>query len=265
MKQPQKILIVGGVAGGASAAARLRRLSESAEIIMFERGEFISFANCGLPYYIGGEITEKSALILQTPQSFKSRYNIDIRVCHEVVAINRNAKTVSVKNGQTNEIYAEGYDKLILSPGAKPICPDKFQSEHIFTIRNISDTHRVKEFLDTKKPRHAVIIGGGYTGLEMAENLHRAGLEVVIVQRNNYVLTTLDYDMACDVHRHIESKGVRLLLNHEVQSFTKRGDRLNVALNLDGEIVTDMIIVAAGVQPDSSLAQDAGLNLTSCG
>ncbi|MDR2755161.1 MAG: FAD-dependent oxidoreductase [Planctomycetaceae bacterium] len=265
MKQTQKILIVGGVAGGASAAARLRRLSETAEIIIFERGEFISFANCGLPYYIGGEITEKSALLLQTPKSFKSRYNIDVRVRHEVAAINRNNKTVSVKNLQTNESYNENYDKLILSTGAKPIAPDECQSDRIFTIRTIPDTYRIKEFIDAKNPQNAVIVGGGYIGLEMAENLHRAGLEVIIVQRSDHVLPAFDYDMACDVHRHIESKNVRLLLNHEVQSFTEKNGRLNVSLNRDGEIVTDMLIFAIGVQPDSSLAQDAGLNLTSRG
>ncbi|MDR2117223.1 MAG: CoA-disulfide reductase [Planctomycetaceae bacterium] len=265
MKQKQKILIVGGVAGGASAAARLRRLSETAEIIMFERGEFISFANCGLPYYIGGEITEKSALTLQTPQSFKSRYNVDVRVWHEVIAINRNDKTVSVKNLQSNEIYTESYDKLILSTGAKPIGSDEFLSDYIFTIRNIPDTYRIKEFIEAKNPQKAVIVGGGYIGLEMAENLHRAGLEVVIVQRGEHVLTTLDYDMACDVHRHIESKGIRLLLNHEVKSFTEKDGQLNITLNRDGEIVTDMLVFAIGVQPDSSLAKEAGLNLTSRG
>jgi NADPH-dependent 2,4-dienoyl-CoA reductase/sulfur reductase-like enzyme/rhodanese-related sulfurtransferase len=265
MKQKQKILIVGGVAGGASAAARLRRLSESAEIIMLERGEFISFANCGLPYYIGGEISEKSALMLQTPQSFKSRYNVDVRVRHEVVAVNRNDKTVSVKNHRNNEIYTEHYDKLILSPGAKPICPDKFQSERIFTIRNIPETYRVKEFLDTKKPQHAVIVGGGYIGLEMAENLYRAGLEVVIVQRSDHVLPTLDFDTACDVHRHIESKGVRLLLNHEVKSISEQNGKLSVAFNRDDEIVTEMIIFAIGVQPDSVIAQEAGLAVNSHG
>ncbi|MDR3199632.1 MAG: CoA-disulfide reductase [Planctomycetaceae bacterium] len=265
MKQTQKILIVGGVAGGATAAARLRRLSETAEIIMFERGEFISFANCGLPYYIGGEITEKSALTLQTPKSFKLRYNIDVRVCHEVIAVNRNTKTVSVKNLQTNEIYTESYDKLILSTGAKPIDSDEFRSDRIFTIRNISDTYRIKDFLDTKKPQNVVIVGGGYIGLEMAENLYRAGLEVVIVQNRDHVLTTFDYDMACDIHRHIESKGIRLFLNHEVQSFTEKDGRLNITLNRNGEIVTDMLIFAIGIQPDSSLAQDAGLRLTSHG
>ncbi|MDR0610482.1 MAG: DsrE/DsrF/DrsH-like family protein [Planctomycetaceae bacterium] len=270
MKQKQKILIVGGVAGGASAAARLRRLSESAEIIILERGEFISFANCGLPYYIGGEISEKSALILQTPQSFKSRYSVDVRIRHEAVAINRNNKTVSVKNHQTNEIYTESYDKLILSPGAKPICPDEFQSERIFTIRNIPDTYRVKNFIDTKNPQHAVIVGGGYIGLETAENLHRAGLKVAIVQRSDHVLPTLDFDTACDIHRHIESKGVQLLLNHEVKSISEQNGNLIVTLNRGNEIVadtivTEMMIFAIGVQPDSVIAQEAGLTVDSRG
>jgi NADPH-dependent 2,4-dienoyl-CoA reductase/sulfur reductase-like enzyme/peroxiredoxin family protein/rhodanese-related sulfurtransferase/TusA-related sulfurtransferase len=268
MKRFLKVLIIGGVAGGASLAARLRRLSEAFEIIMFERGEFISFANCGLPYYIGGEITDKSALTIQTPQAFKSRYNVDIRVWHEVINIDRNSKTVSVKNHQTNEIYTESYDKLIISTGAKPILPDNIQSDHIqsdrvFTIRNIPDTYRMKEFLDTKKPQSAVIIGGGYIGLEVAENLCRVGLEVVIVQRGEHVLSTLDYDVACEVHHHISSQGVRLLLNHEVQSFADSNDgRLQVSFNRGGEVFTDMMIFAIGVQPDSSLARNAGLQLT---
>ncbi|MDR2643667.1 MAG: FAD-dependent oxidoreductase, partial [Planctomycetaceae bacterium] len=265
MNRILKILIIGGVAGGASAAARLRRQSESAEIIMFERGEFISFANCGLPYYIGGEIVDKSILTVQTPQDFKSRYNVDVRIWHEVIAIDRNTKTISVKNLQTNEIYIESYDKLIISTGAKPICPDNIQSERVFTIRNIPDTYRIKEFIDTKNPLNAVIVGGGYIGLEMAENLRRAGIEVVIVQRGNHLLATLDFDMACDVHRHIISKRVRLLLNNEVESFVEKGSRLHIVLKHGGELITDMIIYAIGVQPDSSLARDAGLDLTSRG
>ncbi|MDR2168672.1 MAG: DsrE/DsrF/DrsH-like family protein [Planctomycetaceae bacterium] len=266
MKLSRRILIVGGVAGGASAGARLRRLSETAEIIIFERGEFISFANCGLPYYIGGEITDKSALTLQTPEAFNLRFNIDVRVWHEVLLIDRISKTVSVKNHQTGEIYVENYDKLILSPGARPVYPVGFQSDRIFTIRNIPDTYRIKEFIEVQKPQHAVVVGGGYIGLETAENLHRAGLQVVIVQRGDHVLAPLDYDVACDVHRHIAGKsGVSLLLKHEVKSVIERDGKIIVALNQGNEIITDMMIYAIGVQPDNSLAKNAGLNLDSRG
>jgi NADPH-dependent 2,4-dienoyl-CoA reductase/sulfur reductase-like enzyme len=254
----ERVLIIGGVAGGATAAARLRRLSETAEIILFERGEFISFANCGLPYYIGGEITEKSALILQTPKAFQNRYNIEVRVRHEVIAIDPKAKTVTVKNLQSGESYSERYNKLILSSGAEPIRPSQFSSDKIFTLRNIPDTYRIKEFIETQNPKTAIIVGGGYIGLEMAENLHRAGLEVSLVQRGDHVLATLDYDMACDVHRHIESKGVRLFLNNEVKNVTENAGQLRIQLNGD-EIVSEMMILAIGVQPESSLAQAAGL------
>jgi NADPH-dependent 2,4-dienoyl-CoA reductase/sulfur reductase-like enzyme/rhodanese-related sulfurtransferase len=257
-----KILIVGGVAGGATAAARLRRLSESAKIILFEKSEFISFANCGLPYYIGGEITEKSALTLQTPKAFKKRYNVDVRIQNEVLSIDRNAKTVAVKNHQTGETYTESYDKLILSPGAEPIRPAGFDSEKIFTLRNIPDTYRITEFIVAQKPQNgtfsAVIIGGGYIGLETAENLHRAGLDVSIVERDDHLLAPLDFDTACDVHQYIENKGVRLHLNNEVQALTETGEKLRFKLS-SGEIVCDMAILAVGVQPESAIANDAGL------
>ncbi|MDR2344611.1 MAG: FAD-dependent oxidoreductase [Planctomycetaceae bacterium] len=265
MTPTQKILIIGGVAGGASAATRLRRLSESAEIIIFERGEFISFANCGLPYYIGGEITEKSALILQSPLSFKARYNIDVRIQHEIISIDRSSKTVLVKNYQTGEIYSENYDKLILSPGAKPICPDEFQSDRIFTIRNIPDTYRIKLFLDTKKPQHAVVAGGGFIGLEMTENLQRAGVNVTIVECGNHVLSTFDYDVACNVDSYIESKGVQLFLNHEIKSIIEQDGRIIVTFNQGGKIITDMIIFAVGVRPDTSFVQNAGIAANSHG
>ncbi|MDR3109491.1 MAG: CoA-disulfide reductase [Planctomycetaceae bacterium] len=256
----QKILIIGGVAGGATAAARLRRLDETARIVLFERDEFISFANCGLPYYIGGEITDKSALTLQTPEAFRLRYNIDVRTFNEVTAINRREKTVTVKNRRTGETYSESYDKLILSMGASPIRSDDFDSELIFTLRNIPDTYRIREFIVEQKPRTAVVVGGGYIGLEMAENLHRDGIEVSIVQRGDHVLAPLDYDIACDLHRHIEQKGVRLLLKNEVKSVVERDGKLRVVLN-DGELDADMMILAIGVRPESSLAKEAGLDV----
>ncbi|MCL2348344.1 MAG: FAD-dependent oxidoreductase [Planctomycetaceae bacterium] len=265
MDSSRKILIIGGVAGGASAAARLRRLDERAEIVLLERGNEISYANCGLPYYIGGEITEKSALLLQTPGAFRKRYNVDVRVGHEAVNINRAEKTVTVKNLQSGEEYAEPYDKLILSPGAEPIRPDGFESARVFTLRNVPDTFRIREFIDTRHPKNAVVVGGGYIGLEMAENLHRAGLDVTIVQRSDHVLSPLDFDMACDVHRHIESKGVRLLLDTDVQSVVEKDAQLHVTLRNGERLLADMMILSIGVRPDGDIAERAGLQVNKRG
>lgn len=261
-----KTVIIGGVAGGASAAARLRRLDERAEIVLFERGDYISFANCGLPYYIGGKITQKEALTLQTPNSFRARFNVDVRVGSEVTAIDRDAKTVAVKNVKTGETYAESYDKLILSPGASPVVPpiDGVHSEKVFTLRNIPDTYRIKEYIAARKPATAAVVGGGYVGVEMAENLHRAGLQVTIVEMADQVIGPIDYDMAGDVHRHIESKGVRLLLGNAVRSIRDTGSGLRIALN-SGEIEADLLILAIGVRPDSGLAVNAGLAVSERG
>lgn len=266
MKNNQKILIVGGVAGGASAAARLRRLDEHAEIVMFERGEYISFANCGLPYYIGGEIKEKAALTLQTPASFHARFRVDVRTFSEVTSIDATNKTVTVKNVKTGEAYTESYDKLILSTGAEPIKPNlgAEDSARVFTLRNIPDTYRIKEFIEQNNPKRAVVVGGGYIGVEMAENLHSAGLDVTIVEMANQVIAPLDYDMACDVHHHIESKGVKLLLGTAVKSITDNGSSLQIAYE-GGEINTDMLIMAIGVKPESALAKNAGLALNERG
>lgn len=253
-----KIVIVGGVAGGASSAARLRRLDENAEIIMFERGEYISFANCGLPYYIGGEIKEKSALILQTPQSFKSRFNVDVRVNSEVASIDRDSKTVTVKT--PDSAYTERYDKLILSTGAEPIKPPiaGADSDRVFTLRNIPDTYKIKNFLNNKNPKSVVIAGGGYIGIEMAENLKNAGLDVTVVEMGNQVIAPLDYDMACEVHKHIESKGIKLLLNHAVSAITEEADGLLIKLS-DGEVHTDFLVMSIGVRPESRIAKAAGI------
>lgn len=266
MEKNLKILIVGGVAGGASAAARLRRLNEQAEIIMFERGEYISFANCGLPYYIGGTITQKSALTLQTPQSFNSRFNVDVRNQSEVTSIDAIAKTVMVTNINTGESYNESYDKLILSMGAKPIVPPikGIESDKIFHLSNIPDTYRIKEYIDSNNPKSVTVVGGGYIGIEMADNLHACGLDVTIVEMSNQVIMPLDYDMACEVHKHIESKGVKLILNNAVKEVVTNGDGLNIILN-SGEIQTDMIIMAIGVKPETAIARDAGLKLTERG
>ncbi len=256
-----KTVIVGGVAGGASAAARLRRLDESAQIVMFERGEYISFANCGLPYYIGGEITKKSALTLQTPQSFYSRFNVDVRVNSEVVSIDRAAKTVTVNSKERGE-YTESYDKLILSPGAAPIVPkmEGADLDRVFTLRNIPDTIKIKEYVEEEFPDSAVVVGGGYIGVEMAENLKNAGVAVTIVELADHVIAPLDYDMACDVHRQLREKGVDLILENGVQSISEEGGKLKVTLS-SGQVETDMVILAVGVRPDTALAKEAGLTL----
>ncbi|NLX92689.1 MAG: CoA-disulfide reductase [Clostridiales bacterium] len=257
-----KTLIVGGVAGGATTAARLRRLDEHAEIILFERGEYISFANCGLPYYIGGEIKDKSALTLQTPESFNARFNVDVRVFSEVIAINTAHKTVEVKNHIKGEIYTEHYDTLVLSPGAAPIKPkiDGIDNNKVFTLRNIPDTYRIKDYIDQKAPKKVVVVGGGYIGIEMAESLSHAGLEVTVVELMDHVIATIDYDMACDVHNHLRQKGVNLILKDGVKAIEDNADGLKVTLGR-GEIFCDMVILSVGVRPESNLAVQAGLSV----
>ncbi|MCL2488614.1 MAG: DsrE/DsrF/DrsH-like family protein [Oscillospiraceae bacterium] len=262
----RKILIIGGVAGGASAAARLRRLDEHAEIILFERGEYISFANCGLPYYIGGEIKEKAALTLQTPRSFHDRFNVDVRAQNEVAAINRDEKIVTVKNLNTGETYEERYDKLILSPGAAPVVPNipGIDNDRVFTLRNIPDTYKIKDFINHNNPQSAVVVGGGFIGIEVAENLQRAGLDVTLVDMADQVIEVIDFDMACDVHRHLEQKGVKLILENTVKSVGARDGSLTVKLNT-GEIPAGMMILAVGVRPESELANAAGLDVNKRG
>ena len=262
----QKILIVGGVAGGASAAARLRRLDEYADIIIFERGEYISFANCGLPYYIGGEIKEKEALILQTPQSFHERFNINVRVLSEVISINRSEKKVTVKNLQTGETYDESYDKMILSPGAQPIVPniEGIDSNRVFTLRNIPDTYKIKDFIERDAPKSAVIVGGGYIGIEMAENLRKAGLSVSVVELSNQVIAPIDYDMACEVHRYLEQKGVKLYLENGLNKIEETAQGLLMVLS-DGTITADMVILAVGVRPEGEIAKTAALEVSGRG
>ncbi|MCL1835137.1 MAG: FAD-dependent oxidoreductase [Oscillospiraceae bacterium] len=261
-----KTVIIGGVAGGATAAARLRRLDEEAEIVILERGGYISFANCGLPYYIGGEIKEKDALTLQTPESFNARFNVDVRVHSEATAIDPEAKTVTVKNHRTGETYAEVYDDLILSPGAEPIRPNiaGMDSQRVFTLRNIPDTYKIADFIQNRKPGSAVVCGGGFIGVEMAENLVSRGLSVTLVELADQVIAPLDYDMACDVHRHMEQKGVRLLLGNALKEIAEDEGGLNVTLN-EGSVRADMLIMAVGVRPESSLAKDAGLTLNERG
>ncbi len=261
-----KVLIVGGVAGGATAAARLRRLNEFCEIILFERGEHISYANCGLPYHIGGVIEDSGQLILQTPESFKARFNIDVRVKSEVVSINPASKTVEVKKVDTGETYSESYDYLIISTGAYPVLPSikGADSERVFTLRSIADTFRIKDFIDRIKPRRAAVIGGGYIGVEVAENLHKAGLDVTIIEKANQVIASIDFDMAAQVHRHIEKMGVRLLLESTVHAITDGKGELRIAVDRD-EITADMVVMAVGVLPDTALAKRAGLKLNQRG
>ena len=257
-----KTIIIGGVAGGASAAARLRRLDETAEIIILERGEFISFANCGLPYFIGGEITDRNMLTLQTPSSFRARFNIDVRVFSEAIKISPDTKTVTVKDLNTGKTYEESYDNIILSPGAEPFKPNisGIESANVFTLRNIPDTLKIKRYIETAEPRSAVVVGGGYIGVEMAENLAKAGLQVSIVELADHLIAPLDFDMAADVHRYIKAKGIRLYLNNGVKAI----DGSKVILQ-NGEISADMVIMSVGVRPETSLAKDCGIVLNSRG
>jgi len=258
----KKIVVVGGVAGGASVAARLRRLSEEDEIIMFERGEYISFANCGLPYYIGGVIQERQKLLVQTVEKMSKRFHLDIRVLSEVIKINKEEKTIIVKNVMTNETYEESYDILILSPGSKPIVPPIPGIETVktlFTLRNVPDTDRIKAYIDEKKPRHATVIGGGFIGVEMAENLREKGIDVTLVEMANQVMPPIDYEMAAYVHEHMKKHGVQLILEDGVDVFEEGG--AVVRLKSGSKINTDMVILSIGVQPESSLAKEAGLEL----
>lgn len=258
----KKVLIVGGVAGGASAAARLRRIDEECEIVMFEKGEFISFANCGLPYYIGGTINDRSKLIVQTVDAMEEKFNLDIRNFSEVIKINRDAKTVEVKNHKTGKTYEESYDILVLSPGANPIkppIPGLTECDNLFTLRNIPDTDAVKAHVDNKQPKNAVVIGGGFIGLEMAENLVDRGVNVTLVEMANQVMAPIDYEMACMVHEHLSDRGVNLILEDGVNSFADGGKK--VKLNSGKEIDTDLIILSIGVSPESKIAKDAGLKV----
>ena len=255
-----KTVIIGGVAGGASAAARLRRLDEKAEIIIMERGGFVSFANCGLPYYIGEEITDQSKLTLQTPESFRARFNIDVRVNNEVTAIEPISKTVSVRNTLTGETYTESYDNLILSPGAEPIKPPiiGIDSERVFTLRNIPDTLKIKSFIETQNPKSAVVVGGGYIGVEMAENLKNAGLDVTVIELSDHLIAPLDFDMAADVHAYLRNNGVKLILGNGVREIKEAANGLSVTLER-GSVNADMLIMSVGVRPETALAKDCGI------
>ena len=290
MEVEMKVIIIGGVAGGASAAARLRRLDENAEIILLERSGYISYANCGLPYYIGGVIREKSALSVQTPESFGGRFRVDVRVKNEAVSIDPKEKTVRVRNLETGEEYTESYDKLLLSPGAKAIRPGLpgMDDKRIMTLRTVEDTLAIRDYLEEKKPKRAVVVGGGFIGLETAENLMGEGLEVSLIQMEDQVLPPLDYDMACQVHSFLRGKGLDLRLNRTVTGFIPKEDGLVVwmkrtegqpgsqsgQMNQSGQpgtseqtkaeeesIRADFVLMAAGVLPETGLAREAGLAL----
>ncbi|MFC5079792.1 Coenzyme A disulfide reductase [Vibrio thalassae] len=277
-----KILIVGGVAGGASAAARARRLSEEAEIIMFERGPFVSFANCGLPYHIGGDITDRSKLLLQTPESFLARFNVDVRVMNEVMSINRPAKTVTVKNLVDGSEYTESYDYLLLSPGAAPFVPaiPGVDNPLTHTLRNIPDMDRIIATIQDNKPQHATVVGGGFIGLEMMEAFHQLGIKTTLIEMADQVMTPVDKEMAGFAHAEIKQRGIDLRLGAALEcveyqaeiSHSKRTSEdqhqsgtLHLTLNNGESFNTDILIMSIGVRPENKLAQSAGLQLGSFG
>ena len=258
-----KVVIVGGVAGGATAAARIRRLNEQAEIVVFERSGYISYANCGLPYYIGGVITDPEELTLQTPESFFSRFRVDMKVRHEVTAIHPDRKTVSVINLETGETFEESYDKLLLSPGAKPTQPrlPGVGLSKLFTLRTVEDTFRIKEYIQKNNPGSAVLAGGGFISLELAENLRELGMKVTIVQRPKQLMNPFDPDMAAFIHAEVRKHGVELALGHTVEGFEEKDGGVDVLLKDEVPLHADMVVLAIGVSPDTGLAKDAGLEL----
>ena len=261
-----KYVIIGGVAGGATAAARLRRVDEMGEIILLEKGPYISYANCGLPYYIGGVITDREKLLVQTPESFGKRFRIDVRVQNEVLAIHPETKTVTVRRAGGEE-YKESYDKLLLSPGANPVKPplEGIHSEGIFTLRNVEDTDHIKAYITDKHVKHAVVVGAGFIGLEMAENLHHAGVAVSVVEMGNQVMAPIDYSMAAPIHQHLLQKGVSLYLEEGVTHFEHTDHGLTVFLKSGKTIPADMVLLSIGVRPATTLAQQAGIKLGEMG
>ena len=262
-----KVVVIGGVAGGASAAARLRRLDETSEIILIEKGEHISFANCGLPYYIGEVIKEKEKLLVQTPERMKERFNIDVRINSEVTRINTENKTVEVLDILRNKHYQETYDKLVLSPGAEPVRPNLpgINSKKIFTLRNIPDTYSIKEYVDNASPKNAIIVGAGFIGLEVAENLHMRGINVTVVELNDHVIGPLDSEMAAIVHQHLKSKGVALYLKNGVEAFEDSETAISVKLSSGVVLSSDLVIMGIGVKPETRLAVEAGLQIGKTG
>ncbi|MVX62136.1 CoA-disulfide reductase [Clostridium chromiireducens] len=262
----EKIIIVGGVAGGASTAARLRRLDENIDIIMVEKGEYISFANCGLPYYIGETIDERGKLIVQTVEEMSSKFNLDIRNLNEVISIDKENKKIKIKNHKTDVEYEETYDVLVLSPGAAPLKPQIQginECDNLFTLRNIPDTDKIKSYVDNYKPKHATVIGGGFIGLEMAENLHARGINITLVEAGDQVMAPLDIEMASIIHEHLIDKNVELILKDGVAAFENKGKK--IILSSGKEITTDMIILSIGVKPETTIAREANLKLNERG
>ena len=258
-----KVVIVGGVAGGATAAARIRRLDEQAEIVVFERSGYISYANCGLPYYIGGVITDPEELTLQTPESFFSRFRVNMKIRHDVTAIHPDRKTVSVIDLETGVKFEESYDKLLLSPGAKPTQPrlPGVGIGKLFTLRTVEDSFRIKDYINKNNPKSAVLAGGGFISLELAENLRELGMEVTIVQRPKQLMNPFDPDMAAFIHGEVRKHGVKLALGHTVEGFEEKDGGVDVLLKDEAPLHADMVVLAIGVSPDTGLAKDAGLEL----
>lgn len=261
-----KVIIIGGVAGGATTAARIRRVDESAEIILLEKGKYISYANCGLPYYIGGVIEEREKLFVQTPEAFSTRFRVDVRTENEVIFIDRKRKTVTVRQS-SEDTYEESYDKLLISTGASPVRPPLpgIDLSGIFTLRNVADTDRIKAYIDSHAPRQAVVVGAGFIGLEMAENLHAQGAKVSIVEMGNQVMAPIDFSMASLVHQHLMDKGVNLYLEQAVASFERDGKGLKVTFKNGQSIAADIVILSIGVRPETNLARAAELTIGPAG
>ena len=258
-----KVVIIGGVAGGASAAARLRRLDEQAEIVVLERTGYVSYANCGLPYYVGGVIRRKEVLTLQTPQSFRERFRVEVRVHHEAVKIDPASQTVTVQRLDDGSVYEERYDELILSPGARAVKPELpgADLEQIFTLRTVEDTFRIHTYLQSHTPKRAVVIGGGFIGLEMAENLVHAGVQTTLLQRSGQVMPPLDLDMACFLHARLIKAGVDLRFHQAIRGFEMRGGQIVTLVEGKPPVEADLVVLAIGVEPDTDLARTAGLEL----
>ncbi len=258
-----KVIIIGGVAGGATAAARIRRLDEQAEIVVFERSGFISYANCGLPYYIGGTIEDENDLTLQTPESFWKRFRVKMNVHHEVTAIDPDSKTVTVKNLENGEVFTESYDKLVLSPGAKPIKPnfDGADSNKIFTLRTVEDTLKIKKYANAHHPKLAAVVGGGFIGIEVAENLRDLGIDVTLVEASEQLMAPFDRDMASFIHAEIRKNGINLMLDTMVEGFADNDCSIDVKFKNAQTLHTDMVVMAIGVAPETTLAKNAGLQL----
>ena len=263
----KKVVIVGGVAGGASAAARLRRLDEEAEIIIFERGGYISLANCGLPYYVGAKIENRQRLLLQTPKRFKARFNVEVRTKNEVLNIDRSVKIIEVVNLTTGKKYFENYDKLILSPGSKPIKPTLpgIDSDRIFTVRDICDADLINDFIEKQRPKRVVVVGAGYIGLEMAENLRQRDLLVAVVEMADQVMPTMDKEMANLLHQHVHEQSIALWLNDGVTGFKQNDSKLMVSLKSGMELACDFAVLSIGVKPEAKLARQSGLVIGDCG